>query len=78
MLLLQREQRKQYYRNFTGSPLGAALTFRKGRKNIMYFTGKENVAVEVAEKKQNKAVEGYVKQFAKRETEKYKGKRKQK
>ena len=78
MLLLQREQRKQYYRNFTGSPLGAALTFRKGRKNNMYFTGKENVAVEVAEKNQNKAVEGYAKQFAKSEIKKYKGKRKQK
>lgn len=44
----------------------------------MYFTGKENVAVEVAEKNQNKAVEGYAKRFAKRETEKFKGKRKQK
>lgn len=44
----------------------------------MYFTGKNNVAVEVAEKNQNKAVEGYAKQFTKRETEKYKGKRKQK
>ena len=78
MLLLQRKQRKQYYRNFTGSPLGAALTFRKGRKNIMYFTGKENVAVEVAEKNQNKAVEGYAKQFAKKEMEKIKGKKKKK
>lgn len=44
----------------------------------MYFTGKENVAVEVAEKNPNKAVEGYAKQFAKREIKKYKGKRKQK
>ena len=44
----------------------------------MYFTGKENVAVEVAEKNQNKAVEGYAKQFAKRDIKKYKGKRKQK
>ena len=44
----------------------------------MYFTGKENVAVEVAEKKQNKAVEGYAKQFAKSKKKKYKGKRKQK
>ena len=78
MLLLQREQRKQYYRNFTGSPLGAALTFRKGRKNIMYFTGKENVAVEVAEKNQNKAVEGYAKHFAEKEMEKIKGKKKKK
>ena len=42
----------------------------------MYFTGKENVAVEVAEKKQNKAVEGYAKQFAKKEMEKIKGKKK--
>ena len=31
----------------------------------MYFTGKENVAVEVAGKNQNKAVEGYAKRLPK-------------
>lgn len=44
----------------------------------MYFTGKENVAVEVAEKNQNKAVEGYAKHFAEKEMEKIKGKKKKK
>ncbi len=44
----------------------------------MYFTGKNNVAVEVAETSRNNAVEGYAKHFAKKEMEKIKGKKKKK
>lgn len=44
----------------------------------MYFTGKNNVAVEVAETSRNNAVEGYAKHIAEKEMEKIKGKKKKK
>ena len=44
----------------------------------MYFTGKNNVAVEVAETSSNNAVKGYAKHFAEKEIDKIKGKTKKK
>lgn len=41
----------------------------------MYFTGKNKVAVEVAETSRNNAVEGYAKHFAEKEMDKIKGKK---
>lgn len=44
----------------------------------MYYTGKNNVAVEVAETSRKNAVEGYAKHLAKKEMDKIKGKKKKK